>query len=87
LTKFKSPVANVNIVLSNLQSTVKIVESTGEKPKVCRDPDDDNILWLAQSANANFIVTGDKDLLVLESFGTCQIVSVADFINQIMPTI
>jgi len=35
---------------------------------VCRDPDDIKILGLAISANADFIVTGDKDLLVLKNF-------------------
>ncbi|SPD76235.1 PilT protein domain protein [uncultured Desulfobacterium sp.] len=35
---------------------------------VCRDPDDIKILGLAVASNADYIVTGDKDLLVLESF-------------------
>ena len=35
---------------------------------VCRDPDDIKILGLAVATNADYIVTGDKDLLVLKSF-------------------
>jgi uncharacterized protein len=35
---------------------------------VCRDPDDIKILGLAVASNADYIVTGDKDLLVLKSF-------------------
>jgi uncharacterized protein len=35
---------------------------------VCRDPDDDAILACAKAANANLIVSGDKDLLVLGTF-------------------
>lgn len=35
---------------------------------VCRDPDDVKILGLAVASNADYIVTGDKDLLVLKSF-------------------
>jgi len=35
---------------------------------VCRDPDDIKILGLAIASNADYIVTGDKDLLVLKSF-------------------
>lgn len=35
---------------------------------VCRDPDDIRILDLAVATNADYIVTGDKDLLVLKSF-------------------
>ena len=35
---------------------------------VCRDPDDIKVLGLAFASNADYIVTGDKDLLVLKSF-------------------
>ena len=35
---------------------------------VCRDPDDKKILGLAVASNADYIITGDKDLLVLKSF-------------------
>ena len=35
---------------------------------VCRDPDDIKILGLAVVSDADYSVTGDKDLLVLESF-------------------
>jgi putative PIN family toxin of toxin-antitoxin system len=35
---------------------------------VCRDPDDVKVLGLAVASNADYIVTGDKDLLVLKSF-------------------
>ena len=35
---------------------------------VCRDPDDIKILGLAVATNADYIVTGDKDLLVLKGF-------------------
>ncbi|MDY6988589.1 MAG: putative toxin-antitoxin system toxin component, PIN family [Thermodesulfobacteriota bacterium] len=35
---------------------------------LCRDPDDTKILGLAIASNADCIVTGDKDLLVLKTF-------------------
>jgi putative PIN family toxin of toxin-antitoxin system len=35
---------------------------------VCRDPDDIKILGLALASNADYIITGDKDLLVLKKF-------------------
>ena len=37
-------------------------------PDICRDPEDVKILGLAVAAGANYIVTGDKDLLVLKEF-------------------
>ncbi|MHB8089644.1 MAG: putative toxin-antitoxin system toxin component, PIN family, partial [Anaerolineaceae bacterium] len=46
---------------------------------ICRDKDDDNIIALAVSAGANFIVTGDKDLLVLKKYLSIRIVSPREF--------
>ena len=50
-------------------------------PDICRDPDDVKILGLAVSANANYIVTGDKDLLVLKEFQGIPILSPRAFSN------
>ena len=50
-------------------------------PPVCRDPDDDNILYTARSAGAEFIVTGDKDLLVLGQFHGCRIVNMREMLG------
>ena len=35
---------------------------------VCRDPDDDAVLALGVAAKVDFIVSGDRDLLTLNSF-------------------
>lgn len=45
----------------------------------CRDPKDNFILELAVAAKADYIVTGDKDLLVLNPFRSTKIVNVNDF--------
>jgi predicted nucleic acid-binding protein len=42
---------------------------------VSRDPDDDAMLALAVAAQADFIVSGDGDLLVLNSFEGIPIVT------------
>lgn len=49
---------------------------------VCRDPKDNKFLELAVAANADCIVTGDKDLLVLNPFRGIKIISPADFLIQ-----
>jgi len=46
---------------------------------VCRDPDDIKILGLAIASNADYIVTGDKDLLVLKSFQDIPILNPRSF--------
>lgn len=42
---------------------------------VCRDPDDDVVLATASAADADAIVTGDEDLLVLREFQGIRILS------------
>ena len=44
-----------------------------------RDPDDDKILACAQQVHADYIVTGDQDLLVLERYVAIPIVTPRDF--------
>jgi putative PIN family toxin of toxin-antitoxin system len=61
-------------------------EATIVKPKplsesVCRDPDDDEVLATALTANAEMILTGDKDLLVLKQFQGIKIVSPRQFVE------
>ena len=46
---------------------------------VCRDPDDDPILACAREAVADYIVTGDEDLLVLKSYEGTGIISPREF--------
>ncbi len=42
---------------------------------VSRDSDDDNILATAAAGNCDYIITGDKDLLVLKEFNATRIVT------------
>jgi uncharacterized protein len=52
-------------VLLDYISAVQIVEAQPLAQPVCRDPDDDAVLALGLAAQAELIVSGDKDLLVL----------------------
>ena len=47
-----------------------------------RDPNDKYLLALADATNANFLLTGDKDLLVLKKHNITQILSYSEFIKQ-----
>jgi putative PIN family toxin of toxin-antitoxin system len=46
----------------------------------CRDPNDDMVLECALISGAQFIVAGDKDLLVLDPFKGIRIVTPAEFL-------
>lgn len=48
----------------------------------CRDNKDNKFLELAVNGDANCIVTGDKDLLVLHPYETVEILTAADFLKK-----
>lgn len=52
-----------------------------EAIRVCRDPKDDKILELAVNGNASFVVTGDKDLLVLNPFRGIPVVTPSQLLD------
>jgi len=47
----------------------EIVELPETIPRICRDPGDDRIIACAVAGEADVIVSGDRDLLVLEQVG------------------
>jgi predicted nucleic acid-binding protein len=53
--------------------------SVEERLAVCRDPDDDKFLELAVNGNADVIVSGDADLLALDTFRGIPIITTAAF--------
>ncbi|MGK7897951.1 MAG: putative toxin-antitoxin system toxin component, PIN family [Xenococcus sp. (in: cyanobacteria)] len=58
---------------------IEIVENVQE----CRDPKDDKVLELALNGEAQYIITGDLDLLVLNPFRNVRVITVEDFLKII----
>lgn len=56
-------------------------EPSSVDSNACRDPHDLHVLGLAVAANADYIVSGDKDLLILKEFRGVRILSPTDFLN------
>jgi len=52
------------------------------KIEICRDPKDNFLLSLSVDGNADFILTGDKDLLELTTFEGTKIVSITAFLKD-----
>ncbi|MEO6050970.1 MAG: putative toxin-antitoxin system toxin component, PIN family [Pyrinomonadaceae bacterium] len=48
---------------------------------ICRDPKDNKLLELAISGNANFLVTGDQALLILNPFHGVEILTPREFLE------
>lgn len=61
----------------------QVVETPSLVLRVSRDPDDDAVLACAQTAQADLIVSGDQDLLVLQRFAGIPIVTAAQALEQL----
>jgi len=59
----------------------EVVELPESIPRICRDPDDDWVIACAVVGQADAIVSGDQDLLVLERVGDIPILSAAQFLS------
>ena len=68
-------------ILSPLIQAMEIIEPVTHIG-ICRDPDDNKFLECAKDSHALYIVSGDKDLLVIEQFGNIQIVNAKDFCEK-----
>jgi putative PIN family toxin of toxin-antitoxin system len=56
-------------------------ESVKNSGPICRDPKDQMFLDLAVSAEAKYIVSGDKDLLVIEEYPGGSIIKPKPFLD------
>jgi putative PIN family toxin of toxin-antitoxin system len=54
-----------------------------EELHICRDPTDDKFLDVATAGNANCLITGDEDLLVLGPYGDLPILTPAQFVETL----
>lgn len=55
-----------------------------EKVQACRDPKDDKFLELAVNGQAEYLVTGDRDLLAMHPFRNTPVLTARDFITSIL---
>lgn len=54
--------------LAQVRQLAEVIDPPPLKRRVWRDPDDDAVLALALASTADWIVSGDDDLLVLQTF-------------------
>ena len=54
-----------------------------EYPNICRDAKDDFLLGLIKASQANFLVTGDQDLLELNPFEGTEIIGPNELLEKI----
>lgn len=79
-TKFRCTTKEIEQARSLISEAATAVLNEGALASpVCRDRKDDPILACVETTAAEYLVTGDKDLLVLEKYGNCIILSPRDF--------
>ncbi|MBL0126092.1 MAG: putative toxin-antitoxin system toxin component, PIN family [Flavobacteriales bacterium] len=72
----------VEILIDGLSRNAIHVSLPRAIPAISRDPDDDYLLALAKAGKADILITGDKDLLVLEKYGRTRIVNARTFAEE-----
>lgn len=72
---------------ADLEGLIELVDTYGEivpvtsKVNICRDIKDNFILALSKDANADYLLTGDSDLLDLLEFGRTRIIKISDYLK------
>jgi len=67
--------------VSSFVASLNIVEPR-TKVMASRDPDDDKFIECAIDSGALYIISGDKDLLVLEKYKGVTMITAADFVSK-----
>jgi putative PIN family toxin of toxin-antitoxin system len=79
--KFKWPRADVERAVEEISRDFTWIQLKGALTGICRDPKDDMVLECAVLAGANCIVSGDRDLLVLDGYAGISIVTPRAFVD------
>ena len=81
-TKFKFPEESIQELVDILLTHSLIVEPTS-KFDVVRDKSDNKVIECAFDGKADFIVTGDPDLLDLKEFKSTKIIAAKEFLEKV----
>lgn len=81
--KFKKyfSAGDIESLILMIRNRAQLVEVTS-KVLICRDPKDNFLLALAQDGKADYLLTGDKDLLSLKKFKKTRILSLSDYLKS-----
>jgi len=72
---------DIKKILSGIKKYVKIIKPT-TRVNICRDVKDNMLLNCAIDSMSRYLVTGDKDLLVIEKIKNIDIVSISHFMEN-----
>jgi putative PIN family toxin of toxin-antitoxin system len=72
---------DVRQFLDGLARSAQMFPDAPEVPAVTRDPSDDQVIACALAAQADYLVTGDHDMLVLGTYEGIRIVTPRQFLD------
>jgi putative PIN family toxin of toxin-antitoxin system len=76
---------------SDIEELLETIDEYGEfiivksKIEICRDAKDNFLLSLAVDGKADFLLTGDQDLLMIEKIGKINIITISSFFKDEIP--
>jgi len=79
--KFNVNSNEVNDYINIIEKYSTKIVSTGTSKSISRDADDDKILQCGFDGGVDYIITGDKDLLVLQEYGKIKIVTSSAYLK------
>ncbi len=68
------------ILLSQIYTKAQFIDIKSEII-ICRDEKDNFLLSLAQDSKANYLISGDKDLLEIQKLGNTKIITFSEFLS------
>lgn len=71
----------IETLLAGLLTTAEITPGQLQLPGVTRDPKDDAVVACAKEGQADYLVSGDRDLLDLDRYEEIQIVTPQQFVD------
>lgn len=78
---FKVNEKEIEALMREIEDISELVIVTEKIERLCRDIDDNVIVECGIGADAEYIITGDKDLLVLKSYRKIKIVNVSEYLR------
>lgn len=81
MEKFNWSGADVNSALAAYLAQANIVELKGALKDVCRDPKDDMLFECAVLGDADYIVSGDKDVIDVASFRDIRVLTARQYLS------
>jgi putative PIN family toxin of toxin-antitoxin system len=75
------PLDDVEELLLKIRNRGILINVTSNVAE-CRDPKDNFLLALSLDGKVTHLITGDKDLLVLEKYGMTRILTITEYLTQ-----